>query len=365
MPRHNPENERVKHCYASYMKEAQSYDDQSVDVALAAIHRFEAHTNFRDFKAFRQEQAVSFKHHLAEQTNARTGKPLAKSTLLSTLSALKAFFKWLAREKDYRRRLNETEADFFNMTRREERIGRARLEKVVPTLEEVQRVIRSMPFGTAIERRDRALVAFILLTAGRDGAVVTLKLKHVDIARQNVRWDARDVNTKFRKSFDSYFYPVGDDIRQIVEEWVAFLENELAWRPDDPLFPATLMEVGADGLFRPAGLDRRHWASADPVRKVFRAAFAAVGLPYASPHRVRDTISMVGQKICPTIEALKAWSQNMGHESVSTTLTSYGPLLNWRQAEIMRSLGRTETTTADVMAELEAVLNKHRRSLGE
>src|SRR4051812_8041786 len=113
MIKHNPENERVKHRYAFYMKEAGSYDDQSVDAALAAIHRFEAQTNFRDFKTFRQEQAVSFKQYLAKQLNARTGKPLAKSTLLSILSALKAFFTWLACEKDYRRRLKGTDPDYF------------------------------------------------------------------------------------------------------------------------------------------------------------------------------------------------------------------------------------------------------------
>jgi integrase len=364
MPKHNPENERVKHCYATYMTEARGYDDQSVDAALAAIHRFEAHTNFRDFKTFRQEQAVSFKHDLAKQLNARTGKLLAKSTLLSILSDLKAFFAWLACEKDYRRRLTETDANFFNLTEREERIGRARLEKVVPTLEEVQQVIRSMPFGTVIERRDRALVAFILLTAGRDGAVITLKLKHVDIARQHVRWDAREVATKFRKSFDTYFYPVGDDIRQIVEEWVKFLEQELGWGPDDPLFPATGKEVGADGLFRPVGLDRKHWASADPVRKVFKAAFAAVGLPYASPHRVRDTVSMMGQRKHMTHEEMKAWSQNMGHERISTTLTSYGPVSSQRRAEIMRSFDQADAKPSDVMSEIEAVLSRHRRVSG-
>ena len=359
MPNHSPENERVKHRYAIYMKEARSYDDQSVDGALAAIHRFESHTNFRDFKTFRQEQAVSFKHHLARQLNARTGKPLAKSTLLSIMSDLKAFFTWLACEKAYRRRLKETDADFFNLTERDGRVGRARLEKVVPTLEEAQHVIRSMPSGTDIERRGRALFAFILLTAGRDGAVVTLKRKHIDVARQHVRWDAREVATKFRKSFDTYFYPVGDDIRQIVEEWIAFLDKELGWGPDDPLFPATRMEVGADGLFQAVGLDRKHWASADPVRKVFKAAFAAVGLAYASPHRVRDTVSMLGQRKHMTTEEMKAWSQNMGHERIATTLTSYGPVSSHRQGELMRGLGAGATRSkASVASEIAALADE-------
>ena len=317
----------------------------------------------RDFTTFRKEQAISFKHHLAEQLNARTGKLLAKSTLLSTLAPLRAFFTWLAREKDYRRHLNETDAHYFNLTDRDRRIARARLEKVVPTQEEMQHVIRSMPFGTMIECRDRALVAFILLTAGRDGAVVTLKLKHVDIARQHVRFDGREVATKFGKSFDAYFFPLDDSIRVIIEDWVAFLKKELGWGPEDPLFPATRVEVGADGQFRPVGLARKHWASADPVRKVFKAAFAAAGLPYASPHRVRDTVSMLGQRKHMTREEMKAWSQNMGHEGIATTLTSYGPVSSQRQAELIRGLGAgVKRSTASVASQLAALASELAKS---
>jgi hypothetical protein len=35
-----------------------------------------------------------------------------------------------------------------------------------------------MPVETAIERRDRALIAFTILTGARDGAIASLKLKH-------------------------------------------------------------------------------------------------------------------------------------------------------------------------------------------
>jgi integrase len=228
----------------------------------------------------------------------------------------------------------------------------------------MQHVIRSMPFGTVVQRRDRALVAFILLTAGRNGAVIGLKMRHMDMVGRQVTWDPRDVRVKRGKTFVTDFYPVGDDIRRFVEEWVTSLAKELLWGPDDPLFPATLQEIGPEGNFLHVALDRRHWATADPVREIFKNAFAAVGLPYCSPHRVRDTISMLGQKICPTIEALKTWSQNMGHESVSTTLTSYGPVSSERRAEIMRSLGQADAEPTDVMAEMQALLSKHRRSFG-
>ncbi len=79
---------------------------------------------------------------------------------------------------------------------------------------------------------------------------------------------------------------------------------------------------------------------------------------------VRDTISMLAQQICPSLDALKTWGQNMGHESISTTLTSYGPVSSQWQAEIMRSFGRADTKPSDVISAIEAVLSKHRRGFG-
>jgi integrase len=61
----------------------------------------------------------------------------------------------------------------------------------VPTLEQVRHVLRSMPAATAIERRDRAIIAFAILTGARDGAIASMKLKHVDLDQQLVEHDVR------------------------------------------------------------------------------------------------------------------------------------------------------------------------------
>ena len=45
-----------------------------------------------------------------------------------------------------------------------------------------------------------------------------------------------------------------------------------------------------------------------------------------------------GERICPTIETFKAWSQNLGRERVMTTLTSYGTVTPHRQAELIRGM---------------------------
>jgi hypothetical protein len=48
--------------------------------------------------------------------------------------------------------------------------------------------------------------------------------------------------------------------------------------------------------------------------------------------------------ICRTPEDLKAWSQNLGHEKVLTTLTSYGEVECQRQGEIIHNLVMPQKT---------------------
>jgi hypothetical protein len=131
-----------------------------------------------------------------------------------------------------------------------------------------------MQVTTDIELRNRALIAFTILTGARDGAIASCKLRHVDIAEGKIDQDAREVRTKFSKSFVTTFFPVGDDIRTIVADWVTYLRSEKLWGLDDPLFPATKVAVGDNLRFGAVGLDRKHWSSASPIRTIFKASFA-------------------------------------------------------------------------------------------
>jgi integrase len=272
----------------------------------------------------------------------RTKDRLSKATLYVTLNALKRFFIWLAGQPGYKSRISYSDAEYFNLSAKETRIAKAHREARVPTLEQIRHVIRTMPTTTEIERRDQALIAFTILTGARDGAIASLKLKHTDIDQGRVDQDARQVNTKFSKTFTTWFFPVGDEIGQIVIEWIDYLRREMLWGLDDPLFPATKIVVGNTRRFETSGLDRKHWSTAGPIRTIFKDAFAAAGLPYFNPHSFRKTLTLLGGQICKSPEEYKAWSQNLGHENVLTTFSSYGDVARHRQAEIIRALGKSE-----------------------
>ena len=331
MTKHNASNERIKREYFAYLKEAKRHSEQTVDAAAKALDRFEVYTQHRDFRLFRLEQAIAFKRRLGEQKGLRSGKNLSKATLHATLTQLRRFFQWLAWVPGYKARIRYSDAEYFNLSDKDTRIARARREQKVPTLEQIRHVIHSMPIVTEIERRNRALIAFTLLTGARDSAMASMKLKHIDLAADSIDQDAREVNTKFSKTFTTFFFPVGDDIRRIVVEWVLYLRQNKLWGNDDPLFPSTCITLGAARQFEASGVERRHWRSASPIRAVFHEAFVGAGLPYFNPHSLRNTLVQLGQHVCRSPEEFKAWSQNLGHEKVLVTFTSYGEVSCQRQ----------------------------------
>lgn len=338
MPDHNANNERAKRRYFAFLKEAKRHSEETVDAAAAALARFEAYTGHRDFKTFHVEQAVGFKKHLASQDSQRGKQKLSKATLHSTLANLKRFFQWLSGQSGYRSKLTYSDAEYFNLSEKDTRVATARRSRPVPTLEHVKHAIDTMPAQTEIQQRDRAVVAFALLTGARDGAIASAKLKHVDLAAGSFFQDAREVRTKFSKSFTTFFFPVGDEVRQIVLDWICYLRSQKKWGNDDPLFPATRMALGPTGQFTAAGLEPKHWSNAHPVRNIFKAAFEGAALPYFNPHSLRNTLVRLGEERCRTPEDFKAWSQNLGHEAVLTTFTSYGYVDTRRQGHLVQAL---------------------------
>jgi len=360
MKKHNPTNERIKRKYFAFLKEAKRHSEQTVDAAAKALSRFEAYTRYRDFKAFHFQQAVAFKRNLAEQRGQRSGKKLSKATLYATLTQLKRFFQWLAREPGYKSCIQYSDAEYFNLSDKDTRIATAKRHQKAPTMEQIKHVISNMSAGTDIEKRNRALVAFTLLTGARDSAIASLKLEHIDLISGCVNQDARDVRTKFSKTFVTFFFPVGDDVFGIVSEWISYLRDEKLWGNNDPIFPATLIAIRPSRQFEAAGLKRAHWRTATPIRKIFRAAFTSAGLPYFNPHSFRNTLVQLGEKVCNTPEEFKAWSQNLGHEKVLTTFRSYGEVGYERQGEIMRNLAfyPKSNTNKEIYQIVEAVAKK-------
>lgn len=336
----NEENERIKRAFLVYLKQAKGYDQVSVDKVADAILRFETGIGFKSFKTFRIEQAVTFKKRMAEGSNARTKKPWSKSTIDGTLRAVKAFMVWLAGQPGYKSRITYSDADYFNPSLKDARIAHAERTKRYPTMEQCLHTFRLMPADTVLQRRDRAVFAFLMLTAARDGAIASMLVKHLDLEARCVYQDGREVKTKFGKTFRTAFFPVDDVFLTCFSDWMHELKTVHLFGHNDPLFPKPKMGNIAGLGLHVVGIDRRPYAGPEGLRVAVKAAFANAGLPAFGPHSFRDTLFKFGGQFCETPEQTKAWSMNLGHEKVSTSINYYCNLSDERHIELMSAMNR-------------------------
>lgn len=337
MTKCNPTNERIKRKYYEWQKEAKQKSSATIENIRKSIERFEQYNHHKDFKTFNSQQAVGFKKNFAQSISKTKQSPISKSTLLSTMCHLKEFFGWIAYQQGYKK-IDMGDVEYFNLSEKDTRIAKSASRKKAPTIDQIRKVIFSIPTENEIKRRNQALIAFTLLSGIRDGATASLQLKHIKLNDELIEQYGSEVNTKYSKTIFTYFFPVGDDIKQIVIDWVKYLYKVKLYGDTDPIFPRTRISHDATNSFKQDGIEPKNWQSANQIRKIFKESFLSAGIDYFPPHSFRNTLVRLGEKICRTPEDFKAWSQNLGHEHVLTTFTSYGEIPEHQQGEIIKNL---------------------------
>ncbi|MFD0985508.1 tyrosine-type recombinase/integrase [Methyloligella solikamskensis] len=351
MSKRNAENERAKLRYLEILRHADGRSEQTVRQIEKALLRFEEFTGFASFKTFNQKQAADFKRALSN-------KGLALATTLSTLKSLKKFFVWLSSQPGYKSRINADSIAYLRLSERDERIARAPADKSYPSLLMVERAVSLMPSETPIEKRDQAMIALAAVTNIRVGALISLKLKHFDPDRMLVLQNPKEVSTKFGKPIYTFLIQLNDDFERIFLDWCRFLREVELFGDNDPLFPKTAMAHDDEMCFVPAGLSREHWATSASAREIFKAAFRTGGLPEFTPHSFRHMLVSEAYRRKLTPAQLKAWSQNLGHESLLTTLGSYGKLSLEEQGQLIREVAATPEEPPLTSSQLEEILRR-------
>jgi integrase len=336
MRKFNEENERIKRRYLQYLKLAKRKDPTTVQKAAEGILRFEATTGYAKFKRFRIEQAIKFQERLNSDLNKATGKPLSKSTIRSILAANKDFIFWLADQQGFKSRIRHSDADYFNMDAKGARVASAVRETPYPSMEMARHAFSYMPEDTDVAQRNKALFAFLMLTGARDGAVASLRLKHINMIDGCVYQDAREVKTKNSKTITTYFLPVDAAYQECFAAWMTHLKTTALFGPDDPLFPPAKIKP-VDGAFQVVGFSRDTYKNANAIRTVIKEAFTRADLPPFTPHAFRKTLVKWADTVYPSREAFKAFSQNIGHTSVITTISAYCPVSIEQQGALIKS----------------------------
>lgn len=254
------------------------------------------------------------------------------------MSSLREFILWLSQQNGFRSLIRAADADYFSLSRRDEAEARAAPQRPAPSIKQAKAALALMPKDTPLQMRDRAVFALLCLTGIRVAALVTLKIKHVNLQEKSVTQNPREVATKFGKVIDTFFAKDFLEAETALADWMTYLDAVALYGPDDPLFPATSITAQADRGFAATGVQRKHWKTTEPVRKIVRLAFAAVDLPNYGPHAFRHMLARHAAKTCESVAELVATAQNLGHTDVLTTLRSYGQITREDQRRLITGL---------------------------
>jgi site-specific recombinase XerD len=161
-------NERLKRRHLEYRKYARQLSDKSLNKELAALERFDVWNGRKDFAKFHIEWAMGFRDHL-ERAKTTAGQPLSKSTARAIMTTLREFTLWLSQQDGFRSRIRASDAEYFNLSRRDEAEAHAAPARPAPIIKQAKRALELMPATTPREMRDKALFGLLCLTGMRIG----------------------------------------------------------------------------------------------------------------------------------------------------------------------------------------------------
>lgn len=362
MPKVNVKNERVKRSFYRWLKGADGCCESTVNNIENAILLWQEFSKDEDFDLYNGDKAIDFKRWLSERQFR--DKPISIVTYHAYLRYLRKFFVWISREPGHRRRIKPNSLAYLKVTEKEARMATQSAPRNYPSLDYVQKVINSIQPKTEIDRRDRALIAFTLLSGMRDSAIASLPIGCFDrdklVIQQNPR---KGVNTKFSKLIPSTIFRFDENMLDFVLEWARALD-EKGFGSQDPLFPRSKLEQGADNLaFEAASeVEPVFWQGTGRIREIFKRRAREAELSYYPPHTFRHLATQLAVKACRGGEEMKAISQNFGHEHIATTISVYGNYDPARLTDIIKGMefsGKTKPTLEEKVDEvLLALKNK-------
>lgn len=337
-------NELAKRNFYKFLEHTKGFSPKSIQCYEKAIWVWEDFTEKDDFRCFTPTKAEEFVRWLKNRNKKHSQTKVGLSFCYDILRYLKVFFIWLSDQKGYKLKISKSAIDYLNLTKSEVRIATQPRGTQSPSLEEVKKVVENITGQSEIERRDKALISLMLLTAARISAISSLPMRCLDRDSLIIDQDPKlGVKTKNSKRIPTAIMPLfyKEPLNYFLE-WYDYLAKKKNYQPNDPIFPATKRENGKEnlGYYSNSEVEPVFWKSTSSPRKVFQKRFEEAGVKYYHPHTFRHLLVKEISKLPLTEEQKKAISQNLGHEDVGTTFGSYGygKIDENRQMEIIKNL---------------------------
>lgn len=224
-------NDRIVFEWQSY---AGKFDQKTVDQHIRAIRYMEDTLDRMSFRRLRKSDIARVRDDLKHRVSSSHDRALAKSTVKHHASHIKAFLRWLVQQDGYRR-LPPDLAEYMELPKAFFEVAIQRDGKAYPTIDQAAQMVKAMTSSTTLERRDQAIVALAFLGALRADTLVSLLIKHIDVANCQVVQDASASRTKNGKSLTVSWFTVPNCFSETIKQWMVEL-NSLGFGPNDALF---------------------------------------------------------------------------------------------------------------------------------
>ncbi len=319
------QNEQLKRAFFTYLRGAKGFEKSSIHSYAEAVWQWQLFSDGDDFASFDESKALAFKEWLSTRPTKTKAGRLSLATQYNYLRRVKRFFSWLSDRPGFKNKILKGDVEFLRLSNKDALIARSGSTRANPTLEEARKLIEGIEIKNEVDQRDRALISFAAITGCRISALISLRMKNFDKEKRLVSQNPGDgVHTKDSKKILTPLYPIGWDApEQYFMEWFEHREATGS-QADDPIFPATVGEIGRVKPAHGSGfVGNVFWSNPSGARKVFQKRCMEAGVPYFHPHSFRHLAVSVMAKIPLTEEQKRAFSITLGHANVTTTFGSY------------------------------------------
>jgi integrase len=335
-------NDRLRLMWQNNLIYGSGVKEKTVDAMLAALTSYGTFTKNQPFRLLKQNTAKSFRNHLVYNIDPKRNLSLSSSSIVHTLCQVKSFFEWLMKCKGYRS-VDAIAVQWLRPTTHDLAVARNPKPRPVPDYDEVIVMFHGAPEQTLEQRRDKAILAALILYAPRVDALASLHLGDVNIDDMSIFQDASHVRVKSSKSQTTEpvnFYP---EVLEYFQQWVQFLK--VSGLPNSKaLFPQNAALESGTLFFGVVTADLKPWQTSGPPRRIITAMFKNAGMPHYTPHSFRKCILAKAFSIGIHAGELLALSKNIGHESIETTIHYYGiDDENWQKRQLERLSKRSLT----------------------
>lgn len=307
----NPKNEKIKKEYASYLKKIKEVKIKPVTAKskLSHIDAYDELFGYKDFIDFDANTGIEF-HDFVENKN------IAPATKLSYLNDVKDFFTWyLGKTKS-----KKNQVSALSTLEPSEQLKRLanRVEYVkFPSDDEISKIMDLKLF-----LGHKALISFQLLTGARASALASTTLECVDLENKLYIQDPLlNIKTKRDKYIVTRFMEFNPIYLETVIQWHKFLVDKHHFKEKHPLFPRIKSERNGDFT-----ITQKPIGGPNEVANIYAEICKAAKIDTYHPHCFRHYAIFKALEYIRTGTQLRALSQNVGHEDLSTILEQYAKM---------------------------------------